>query len=235
MDPRLIAALFPAEVVVECGDPAELQGEPHPLELPLFTKVVEKRRRELLAGRLLARRALERLGITDHALLPDEHRAPIWPAGIVGSISHTRSACAVVVARATEVLGLGLDLEDGRGLPERALTLVCTERERTWIATRPQGERRQLGTLFFSAKESVYKCQHPLSRRWLGFRDVELELGAAADSRTLPAEGRFAARPSGAGAPIWPPESRFVGRFLRTDAALVCAATLLASESRASA
>ena len=43
-------------------------------------------------------------------------------------------------------------------------------------------------TLFFSAKETFYKCQYPLTRRLLDFRDVVLELD--------PQSQRFRARPS---------------------------------------
>ena len=29
-------------------------------------------------------------------------------------------------------------------------------------------------TLFFSAKESFYKCQYPLTKEWVGFQDVAI-------------------------------------------------------------
>jgi 4'-phosphopantetheinyl transferase EntD len=37
-----------------------------------------------------------------------------------------------------------------------------------------------LDTVLFSAKESVYKAWFPLSRRWLGFEDVEVSIDPAA-------------------------------------------------------
>ncbi|MGH1557242.1 hypothetical protein ACRAWD_04315 [Caulobacter segnis] len=32
--------------------------------------------------------------------------------------------------------------------------------------------------MIFSAKEAFYKCQHPLTRAWVGFEDVSVEIGA---------------------------------------------------------
>jgi 4'-phosphopantetheinyl transferase EntD len=37
-------------------------------------------------------------------------------------------------------------------------------------------ERRERAKLLFSIKEAVYKCQFPLSRTFLGFHDVCVEL-----------------------------------------------------------
>ena len=33
------------------------------------------------------------------------------------------------------------------------------------------------GKVIFSAKESVYKCQYPITSKFLGFQAVQLELG----------------------------------------------------------
>src|SRR5690606_27649753 len=70
-----------------------------------------KRQCEYLAGRLCARHALWQL--TGHASVPavGEDRAPQWPAGIVGSITHSAGHAAALVAHAEHWRGLGLDLE----------------------------------------------------------------------------------------------------------------------------
>lgn len=215
-----IESLFPEGVVVECGDPERIEGELHPLERGLVGRAIEKRAREIVAGRALARRAFERLGIRDAPLLRGEDRAPIWPAGIVGSLSHTRGLCAVVAARAGELRGLGIDLEGGRELPERLLSLVCTPGELEEIGSLASGERARRGRLVFSAKESVYKCQYPLARRWLGFRDVALEIDPSAE--------RFRARLEIDGEPLWPAGARFSGRY-RFEGDLVVTAAALSS------
>lgn len=216
MDGSTIASLFPPEVVVECARIEEVEGELAGAERLLIERAAPRRAREILAGRVLARRALARLGIEGHELLREEGRAPLWPRGVLGSISHTRERCAVAVARAGPILGIGLDIEEGRDLPERLLPYVCTEPERRWIESALL-DPRELGRLFFSAKESVYKCQYPLRRRWLGFRDVELTL----------AEGRYEARATATLEALWPEGTLFEGRFFSSAEGVVCAAVLL--------
>ena len=76
--------------------------------------------------------------------------------------------------------------------------------ERAWIDGRPRAARDGLALAFFSAKEAYYKCQYPVTSRYLGFQDVELEIDEAAgafEARALTGElpasvarltGRFA-------------------------------------------
>jgi 4'-phosphopantetheinyl transferase EntD len=225
MDARALEALFPCEVVLECGDPDEVEGELHPLEQPLLERVVDKRRRELVAGRVLARRALDRLGISGHPVLRGEDRAPVWPPGVVGSISHTGGRCAVVVARPETALGVGLDLEEPRRMTERLLPMICTPAELDRLRAEEPERRRLLGALLFSAKESVYKCQYPIARRWLGFRDVELELD--------PNRGRFRAAVVAGLAPLWPEGTIACGRLARHGRWVASAATLFRADRRA--
>ena len=168
------ATLLPPTVVWRAAVPTELEGELLPQEEAQVARAGDARRLEFRAGRLLARAALAELGIEGFALLAGEDRAPRWPAGTVGSISHTRDWCAVALTRDPRIPALGIDGESARALPERLLERVCTARERDWLHARPAAERPWLSKLFFSAKESFYKCQYPLTGRFLGFADVEL-------------------------------------------------------------
>jgi 4'-phosphopantetheinyl transferase EntD len=64
--------------------------------------------------------------------------------------------------------------------------------------------------VWFSAKEAVYKAWFPLTRRWLGFHDVELNVDRA--------NGRFVAQLRVPGARINGESiSRFNGRWLVRD------------------
>src|SRR5207245_11366486 len=113
-------------------------------------------RREFAAGRACARAALHRLGFPRGPLLSGADRAPIWPAGAVGSITHCPGYCAAAVARRRDVRALGIDAELNEPLPDGVAELVCTETELTWTAmSAPRGTHWQ--ALIFSAKESVYK------------------------------------------------------------------------------
>ena len=60
---------------------------------------VDKRQREFATGRRLAHGLLTELGVGGGPLLPGRDRAPIWPDGVVGTISHSRAWCVVAAAR----------------------------------------------------------------------------------------------------------------------------------------
>src|SRR5690348_13963037 len=78
-------------------------------------RAVLGRRVAFATGRACARRALARLEVTAFDLRNGLDRAPRWPTGIVGSITHTGPApggyCAVVVGRSRELAALGVDAE----------------------------------------------------------------------------------------------------------------------------
>lgn len=214
----MIEALFPPGVVVVRATP-EMQDDPlHPAEATRLPRMSEKRRREFALGRACARRALARLGIHDFALRNDADRAPIWPEGVVGSLTHCRGLCAAAVARRGALLGLGLDAEPLRALTPRLLERICTVRERAHLAALPNAGPDGWGIVAFSAKESFYKCYYPLARSFLGFHDVDLTIDAAA--------GRFRVRLLRKDAPAAGDARTFQGRFL-VDASHVVSAVAL--------
>jgi 4'-phosphopantetheinyl transferase EntD len=181
----VIEALFPEGVVVVVAtDP--LAREPlHPDEAALAVRMGEARRREFALGRACARHALVRLGVPGPVLRgPD--RAPVWPQGVVGSLTHCDLLCAAAVARSGDIVAIGLDAETDEPLSPRMGQRVCTEAERLHLARLP---RRPAGTwekLVFSAKESFYKAWYTIARSGLGFRDVEVHVD--------PGAGGFSAR-----------------------------------------
>jgi 4'-phosphopantetheinyl transferase EntD len=109
---------------------------------------------------------------------------PVWPSGIVGSISHSGDLAIALVGRRQDYVGLGIDVEQlARGPSLRAARLVCRPIEMDWVLAGSGTER--LGMLF-SAKEAVFKAVYPINQVWLGFADAELTW--------LPDHGRFEAR-----------------------------------------
>lgn len=172
--PSALAAMLPAEVVVVEAGP-DMWDET--LLLPGEREAVERasagRRREYAAGRAAARAALRQIGLEPVSIVSAGDRSPIWPPGVVGSITHCRGFCAAALARAADVLALGIDAEPHRALPEGVERLICTAAERAWIAGRePDGV--EWGLVIFSAKESFYKAWRPLARSWLDYRQAEL-------------------------------------------------------------
>jgi 4'-phosphopantetheinyl transferase EntD len=151
-----------------------------PEEEAVIAAAVDKRRREFATARGCARRALADLGIAPVPIVPGERGAPCWPRGIVGSITHCSGYRAAAVARASDVLTIGLDAEPDEALPSGVLEIVSLpgERERLYgLATAAPGTNWD--RLLFSAKESVYKAWFPLARRWLGFDDADVTINLA--------------------------------------------------------
>jgi 4'-phosphopantetheinyl transferase EntD len=149
------------------------------------------------------------LGIREYPLIAGTDRAPVWPTGVVGSITHCKGFTGAVVARREEFGGIGLDAEGAAELDEKLVPYVCTDAERAWTAVATSGPRCGWPKAFFSAKEAVHKCIAPASGVTLGFRDVEVRFSPDPGS---PEEGEFTARRVGGSAGV-PDLARLTGRF----------------------
>ncbi len=154
------------------GDPSLLFYE----EAQYLTHAGPMRAREFAAGRLCARRALERLGCTRYPLRVGDDRSPQWPSKLVGSITHAHGACAAVVAQRRLFRGIGLDMESVDGVTRDTWPIICTPDENAVLAALPEREQARHATLVFSAKEAFYKCQYHITRQWLEFHDVSLNV-----------------------------------------------------------
>ena len=195
-------------------------------ELPLtpdeevtVAHAVSKRRREFAAGRACAREALDALGFRPSSLPRRADGCPDWPAGVVGSITHSKVWAAAVVSECSEVLGLGLDLEQTGRLSRRVAEHALSPAELE------AGEADPLGpavawVVVFSAKESIYKCLYPTVRRYIGFREAELRLQPDGTFTHCLADDLIAALPVG---------SRSVGRFRLFKDHVITSFTLLES------
>lgn len=168
--------------VIACAETREdtLDVELFPEEGASLGRAVDKRRREFVAGRACARIALGRLGIAPVAIPNGPRGEPLWPPGIVGSITHCAGYRACAAARSADVASVGINAEPIGPLPAGVLKEVASDRERAFIASARAGDGElDLGRLIFSAKEAVYKAWFPLTQRWLGFMDAELSLDLA--------------------------------------------------------
>lgn len=172
--------LLPAFAVCEEAVESDSTAPLHPREEAWWRdrSLAPKRWSEIRAGRACARRALASLGILEYALLPGPSRAPVWPASIVGSITHCEGYCAAVVTSASEVLGLGIDAESHGSFPLE-LADRAAARDELVAASRLVGSDQVAACLIFSAKESVYKALHPITGEFLDFHDLVLALDGA--------------------------------------------------------
>ncbi len=106
-----IADLFPDCVATACMRIGHSTGELYPQELALIPKAIDKRRCEFAAGRACAREALGAIGYAPMPILQAASRAPLWPDGILGTISHSHTWAGAAVTRADQLAGIGLDIE----------------------------------------------------------------------------------------------------------------------------
>lgn len=184
--PEFARPLFSDRVAMAWTDPRapmpRLMGD----EVLAIEQVSPVRAREFGAGRAAARAAMELLGQVPRPILQGEDRAPIWPVGLKGSITHTQSECLAVVTDAPEIAALGLDLEPMTPLEPSLWPEICTMPEMHWLASLGPSQRGHFAKLIFCAKEAVYKAQYQISRTMLDFQAVDLSVD-------LPG-GRFSAR-----------------------------------------
>lgn len=172
-----VAALFPPSVGTALAPVVAEPPRPHASERALVAWAAPARRREFLAGRACAHAALRAIGREEGlAVGRGVMREPLWPAGVVGSISHAGGLAGAVVARTADAWGLGLDIERLEPPLDAALErIVLGPRELSRPACgHPLGPYRS--KIAFSAKECVHKCLFPRTRRPLEPDDVVIDV-----------------------------------------------------------
>jgi 4'-phosphopantetheinyl transferase EntD len=135
------------------------------------------RRKEFIAGRVLAQRCLASLGLPPNSIGYGVDREPLWPDGVVGSIAHTKEFAAAVVwvpSIAQQTVGIGIDAEHCGRLDPAIWPTVFTAAEIVRLEQESLLSRDRMATCMFSAKEAVYKAQFPLTRRFIEFDEVEI-------------------------------------------------------------
>ena len=144
-----------------------------PEEEAFVKKACKKRVDDFATGRFCARQALAELGIPGCAIPISPNRAPTWPSGVVGSITHTEGFVAAVVGKESDYKAVGLDsqrIKAGRITPGMArLILLPSE-----FALLEKGDKDQILNLVFCAKESLYKCLNPIVNKFFGFECAQL-------------------------------------------------------------
>jgi enterobactin synthetase component D len=163
-----------------CFDPKQLLGDDFQRSAiappPSIQRSVAKRQAEFLAGRICARAALQQLEGSSVTPAIGEDRAPVWPAHICGSITHSTGRAAAIVANKQHWRGLGMDLENllDSDRAERLAGEILTPAELQRMAA---GSREQLGlwvTLTFSVKESLFKALYPIVQKRFYFEHAEV-------------------------------------------------------------
>lgn len=177
---RLIwGELLPAAVVIKVGAYVEQALPGGVFETRAAEGMHASRRIEFLSGRFYARQALQALGHVPCDIPIAADRGPEWPAGIVGSITHTSgtagSWAAVAAARMGEVPSLGIDVEQCAHLDAQVLDVVLTAGERERMKSTPAAMWSREAGLIWCAKEAALKAARGVTEP----NEVEIELAAS--------------------------------------------------------
>ncbi|WP_327326565.1 4'-phosphopantetheinyl transferase superfamily protein [Streptomyces sp. NBC_01210] len=217
----MIDELLPKTVV--CAEAFEDGDEPeaglYPQEAALVASTVAERRAEFATVRACARRALAGLGLLPSPVMPGVRNVPLWPTGVVGSMTHCAGYRAAALAMADDILAIGIDAEPDGPLPDGVLEAIALPREAAWALSPATIGPAHRDRLLFSAKECVYKTWFPLTWREIDFDDAEITFSYDTES-----SGLFSARILRPGRlPDGGPLTGFTGRWLARDGLLITA------------
>lgn len=138
-----------------------------------LTNVSLKRQSEFLSGRILLKNLLNRIGRSSEFPLPADHDGvPLFPRGVIGSLSHTSQVAFAIVGEDSE-RQIGCDIEHVftvEVLREVKAEILNAREEALFSAY----DQTMYATLVFSAKESLYKAVFPRLRTFLEFSAFEL-------------------------------------------------------------
>lgn len=183
-DFRRIQAHLPTNILLLAAPVNNWMPDIDPVEQEIVQHAVLSRQAEYSTGRMLAARALMEMSTPVSAILRGPMNEPIWPVGIVGSITHTNDICLVAVATTKHMVGVGIDIEANRPEFDNLAHLILRpdERQATGIKFLP---KKDVVRLIFGAKEALYKAIYGRANRFVDFQEVRIEFG--------PEAGRFTA------------------------------------------
>ena len=216
----VLEELLPSEVAAVEAVGESLEVELFPEEEQSLGPAVERRRSEFTTTRACARRAFAMLDLPPQPVPSGAKGEPVWPASVVGSITHCEGYGACAIARADAFITVGIDAEPNEPLPDGVAAEIASADELLWLAElAPVLPEVHLDRLLYSAKESVYKAWFPLARRWLDFD--------AAGVTIDPAAGTFAAQLLAGGPQLEDgPLTELSGRWLARDGLIITATAL---------
>jgi len=178
LSPITWEALLPDPVVVATAE-HDVDGILADDERAAVATALPGRRAEFATGRVLARQALAALGIRPGSIPVARSGAPVWPSGVVGSITHCAGLRACAVGRRDEHAGIGIDATPARPLPGGVLARVADlgsapvaaglDALRAAGVTAPD-------SVLFAAAEAVAKARTSAHGGWHGIDGAEIAL-----------------------------------------------------------
>lgn len=174
---RIWEGLLPTQVITRTLEIDDYTKQLTPAELTSISKASDRRKFEFSTSRMAIRQLLKQEGHTSSGVISCPEGAPVWPADWVGSISHSRGICTVVLARNSYYSELGIDIENRNRLNQRIWRKIALAEEINEIEkalTHCPISMNDAMTVLFSVKEAYFKYQYPYTSEWLGFLDVQV-------------------------------------------------------------
>ncbi|WP_078045501.1 4'-phosphopantetheinyl transferase [Cellvibrio sp. PSBB023] len=144
---------------------------------PAIQASVEKRRAEFFAGRYCAKKSLRLLNNSVADVHIGKHRNPLWPAHIIGSISHSSRYAVAITALQSNIRGIGIDIQDEIDSDCYAKINRHTLFDREYDVIFKHSHAlpvNQLFTLAFSVKESFFKAAFTEVGRYFDFSSIAI-------------------------------------------------------------
>lgn len=183
-----------------------------PEERIQIANAISKRQLEYSNVRWCARQALQQLGHPPVALPNGPQRDPVWPQGIIGSLTHCAGYYAAAVARQSDCLAIGIDAELHQPMSHDTLSMVASPAEQRMLQQLAEYHPAiHWDTLLFSIKESIFKAWFPLTRRWLDFHQATVRLEHNSNTFSVQLEAGC----------CWPPGSQQQGNWYRDNGLLL--------------
>ena len=140
------------------------------------SSAVVKRKSEFLAGRYCCKKVLSSVGIHDFEIVVGKNRAPQWPTGIKGAISHNSHHAMVAITERTDILGIGIDIESIMSTKTmndiKDAILRNEEHDLLYV---PQARAVVVCSLIFSIKESFFKAAYPSTGFYFDFDAITVD------------------------------------------------------------
>ena len=131
----------------------------HPDEAHVVARAVERRRNEFASGRALLR---DLIG-SDQPIPVGPTRAPVFPAGVSGSLAHDQHVAIAAISREPGRDAIGVDVEPDDPLADDMARVILRADEAGIDAH-----------LAFTLKEAAYKAWSNAGGRMLGHHDVRV-------------------------------------------------------------
>lgn len=141
----------------------------------LLSGAVKKRQAEFLAGRLCAAWVLRDLGVCGRVQVGAD-RCPIWPAGIVGSISHCDEIAMAVALKKSNIIGVGIDIERRAACQQISVDIRQFASKTEYCVLAKAGvSSDDSPVVAFSLKESFFKAAYPYVGHYFGFSAASID------------------------------------------------------------